>query len=140
MPGCEGVSNDYRLVSFDRLGAADRRVSFRVRCLETDELPRVLAREFEPCAFDAALRFRVNGRLMAVATGKCNLQGCSTLVLRRDAWRTLVAHRRVTAWVEFTRIPHAGTLTHRDRVTLKVHRSSRRAGALESSRDEQHPR
>jgi hypothetical protein len=121
-PGCERVTTDYRLVSFDRLGAANRRVSFRVRCLETDELAREFTREFEPCAFTVALRFRVGGRLMTVARGRCYLQGCSTLVLRRDAWRSLLRRRRVTASVEFSRIPSTGTLRHVDRVTLKVHR------------------
>jgi Ca2+-binding RTX toxin-like protein len=120
--GCEAVTDDYRLVSFPRLGAKDRRVSFRVRCMESDELPRTLAREFEPCALNTALRFRVAGRVRTVATGKCSLQRCTTLVLARAAWRTLVARRQVTAWVEFTRIPRSGSVTHTDRVTLKVHR------------------
>jgi hypothetical protein len=123
--GCEGVSNDYRLVSFPRLGAANRRVSFRVRCLESDELPRTVAREFEPCTLNVALRFRIHGRLTTVAKGKCTLQSCSTLVLRRDAWRTLLARRRVPARVEFTRVPRDGTLTHVDLVTLKVHQAKR---------------
>lgn len=121
-PGCESVSNDYRLVSFPRLGAANRRVSFRVRCMETDELPREQAREFEPCALKVALRFRIRGRLTTVATGKCNLQSCGTLVLRREAWRTLLRRRQVPARVEFTRIPREGTLRHVDLVTLKLHR------------------
>jgi hypothetical protein len=121
-PGCEALTNEYRLVSFERLGAANRRVSFRVRCLETDELPRLNAREFEPCALEVALRFRVAGRLTTVATGTCNLQGCSPLVLGRAAWRTLLARRNVPASVEFTRIPRAATLRHVDQVTLKVHR------------------
>ena len=115
------MTNDYRLVSFPRLGAKNRRVSFRVRCLESDELPRTLAREFEPCAFKVALRFRVAGRVRTVATGKCSLQSCTTLVLSRAAWRTLVARRQVKAWVDFVRVPSAGSLTHTDRVTLKVH-------------------
>jgi hypothetical protein len=108
-------------VSFPRLGAKNRRVSFRVRCLESDELPHTLAREFEPCAFNVALRFRVAGRVRTVATGKCSLQSCTTLVLSRAAWQTLLTRRQVTAWVDFMRIPSAGSLTHTDRVTLKVH-------------------
>jgi hypothetical protein len=122
-PGCEGVTNEYRLVSFERLGAANRRISFRVRCLEKDELPRLNAREFEPCALEVALRFRVAGRLTTVVTGSCNLQGCGPLVLRRAAWRTLLARRSVPAWVEFTRTPRATALRHVDQVTLKVHRT-----------------
>jgi hypothetical protein len=90
--------------------------------MESDELPKTVAREFEPCALTTALRFRVAGRVRTVATGKCNLQGCTTLVMSRAAWRTLVARRQVTAWVDFTRIPRTGSLTHTDRVTLKVHR------------------
>jgi hypothetical protein len=129
-PGCEAVTNAYRLVSFPRLGAANRRVSFRVRCMETDELAREQAREFEPCALRVALRFRIRGRLTTVATGKCSLQRCTTLRLRRDAWKELLARRRVAARVEFTRVPGAGTLRHVDLVTLKLHESDMRAARL----------
>jgi hypothetical protein len=96
-----------------------------VRCLETDELPRELAREFEPCALKVVLRFSIRGRLTTVAAGRCSLQGCGSLVLRRDAWRALLARRHVAARVEFTRIPADGTLRHVDRVTLKLHRAKR---------------